>query len=320
MSPVDTNVAENIAQPSDIHHQRLQRRALEIERNKVIRTLTIPEGANLKLKLATGGERAGAFIIDFMLIIIALIVALFGIVYSVGQLGLEGGQIALALLQLLFFFMFNFYFILFEMGKRAATPGKRILGLRVAARNGARLTANAVFARNFVREVEVFMPIRLLMVAAFTTGSQAWLVLFGLIWTGLFLFFPLLNRDKLRAGDILAGTWVIKAPKIKLLSDISFSSSEVKTAEPLSEFSFTPEQISVYGIHELHVLEDVLRKSNDEIKASVAERIRNKIGWVSGPEESASAFLEAYYGSLRRYLEQKLLLGERKADKYDTSM
>jgi len=40
----------------------------------------------------------------------------------------------------------------------AATPGKRILGIRVAARNGKALTAEAVFARNAMRELEVFLP------------------------------------------------------------------------------------------------------------------------------------------------------------------
>ncbi|OYW85350.1 MAG: hypothetical protein B7Z22_08760, partial [Hyphomonas sp. 32-62-5] len=71
------------------------------------------------------------------------------------------------------------------------------------------------------------------------------------------------------------------------------------------------------GIHELHVLEDVLRQSTAEIKQQVAERIRAKIRWTKQPGETDLAFLEAYYSALRRRLEQRMLLGERKADKFD---
>src|SRR3546814_4149078 len=50
------------------------------------------------------------------------------------------------------FLLRNFWFIGFEMGQRAATPGKRLMGIRVVARDGGRLTADAVVARNLIRE------------------------------------------------------------------------------------------------------------------------------------------------------------------------
>ena len=65
-----------------------------------------------------------------------------------------------------FFLLRNFYFILFETAPRAATPGKRALGLRVAARDGGRLTADAIFARNAMRELEVFLPLTFLVAAS----------------------------------------------------------------------------------------------------------------------------------------------------------
>ncbi|HBQ48242.1 MAG TPA: RDD family protein, partial [Hyphomonas atlantica] len=48
-----------------------------------------------------------------------------------------------------YFFVRNFYYIFFELGAKAATPGKRALGIRVTSRSGGRLTANSVLARNF---------------------------------------------------------------------------------------------------------------------------------------------------------------------------
>jgi hypothetical protein len=94
--------------------------------------------------------------------------------------------------------------------------------------------------------------------------------------------------------------------------------SAAATADAASRYAFTQPQTEAYGIHELHVLEDVLRQSTPEVKTQVAARIRAKIGWTAGEGETDLAFLEAYYAALRRRLEQRMLLGERKADKYDT--
>ena len=211
----------------------------------------------------------------------------------------------------------NFYFVFFEIGRRAATPGKRLLGLRVAARNGGRLTASAVFARNFTREVEAFLPITLIVFSGAQSGVEGWLVLMAVIWSGIFLFMPLFNSDKLRAGDVIAGTWVIRNPKVVLLGDIGSKTTSKKAQAERDGFNFNTAQVSAYGIHELHVLENVLRESSSETKSSVADRIRTKIDWTRAPGEKDIAFLEAYYSALRRHLEQKLLLGQRKEDKFD---
>ena len=44
-------------------------------------------------------------------------------------------------------------------------------------------------------------------------GVDAGLMLLGAIWSGVFVLFPLFNRDRLRLGDLAAGTMVVKAPK-----------------------------------------------------------------------------------------------------------
>ncbi|MEL6758595.1 MAG: RDD family protein, partial [Pseudomonadota bacterium] len=81
--------------------------------------------------------------------------------------------------------------------------------------------------------------------------------------------------------------------------------------------AFTPEQLNVYGIHELHVLEDVLRQSTPEIKRNVANRIATKIGYEPQVGETDLVFLESFYAALRAHLEQRMLFGQRKEDKYD---
>lgn len=291
--------------------QRRARMAEEMRQSKLIRRLVTPEGAAIRLKLATAGERAGAFLIDISIQWAIVIATLFGLSYLMAGFNEGSANIAFAFWLVFFFFVRNFYYIFFEIGQRAATPGKRALGLRVAARNGGRLTANSVLARNFIREIEIGLPFQFAMMGGEAGG---WMALFGLLWSGIFLLFPIFNKDKMRVGDLIAGTWVIRSPKTKLMHDIT---SATNGAEASSRFAFTPAQADAYGIHELHVLEDVLRQSTAEVKQQVASRIRNKIGWTQQAGETDLAFLEAYYGALRRRLEQRMLLGDRKADKFD---
>jgi hypothetical protein len=191
----------------------------------------------------------------------------------------------------------------------AATPGKRMMGLRVASRDGGRLTANAVFARNALRELEIFLPAGFLFAQGM--GVDAGLILLGGVWSGVFVLFPLFNRDRLRLGDLAAGTMVVKAPRQVLRPDLA-RDAVATVAGPV----FTDAQLDAYGIKELHVLEEILRRGERKTVAEVAQRIRRKIGWDAPLEFSDRAFLGAYYAGLRARLEARMLFGHRKADKY----
>jgi uncharacterized RDD family membrane protein YckC len=271
-----------------------------------VRELVTPEGVDLRLVLAEASERAGAFFLDAVMIVgiltaFTLAAIAFGIVTK-----FVGGEFLLVIWLLGSFVLRNFYFMLFEMTPRAATPGKRILGLRVTTRNGRPLTAEAIFARNAMRELEVFFPLSF-MVAAGTT-VDAWLDVLGVIWCAVFVFFPLFNRDRLRAGDLIAGTWVVRVPRRILDVDLT-------TDEASEKIVFTREALEAYGIKELTVLEEVLRRRDPATMAAVAARIKGKIGFVT--DLSDEEFLFAYYKALRRHLEQRLLFGKRRKDKYD---
>jgi uncharacterized RDD family membrane protein YckC len=275
------------------------------------RELVTPEGVDLEVRLADAAERAGAFLIDFAIMAAAMVVLT--IVLGAGTFASRGvgRELMGAAMMLMWFGLRNFYFVGFELGARAATPGKRLLGLRVAARNGGRLTADAIFTRNAMRELEVYLPASFLISRA--GGIDGWIVLMGVVWCGVFVLLPLFNRDKLRAGDILAGTWVLKAPRRKLLDDMA-----VKAHAAGQGVSFTRAELDAYGVKELQVLEEVLRRYEPRTLAAVAERIRRKIGRAPEPAVSDGAFLDAYYVALRGRLEQRLLFGKRRRDKYDT--
>ena len=276
------------------------------------RELVTPEGVDLGVSLGSASQRAGAFILDLLFIVLTLIALTIVILIGLSAVPKAMSEVMAALWLLGFFLLRNFYFVFFELRPGAATPGKRLCGLRVTARNGGRLDANAVFARNAMREIEVYLPLSFLVANA--SDIDGWLVFFGIVWTGVFVFFPLFNRDRLRVGDFVAGTWVVQAPKRRLLEDLSG-----RREAAAGQFAFSQAQLDAYGVKELQVLEDVLRRSNIKTRAAVAERIRRKIEWTPAPEEADWAFLEAYYAALRGRLEARLLLGKRKQDKFDRS-
>ena len=277
---------------------------------KQTRMLVTPEGVDLQLRLASASDRASAFFLDLFFMLAALFVlSLVLLMFSAYS---SAGEVGIVLWLLLFFFLRSFYFTFFEIGPRAATPGKRMLGIRVAARKGGRLSAQSIFARNAMRELEFFVPLSFLFAADSVSGVDGWIILAGFVWGAIFAFFPLFNRDRLRPGDIIAGTWVVKAPVKELRPDIA-----ARGEKELSAYSFTDEQLDAYGIHELHILEDVLRTQNDDTMALVAERIRNKIKIPKSDTEDNAKFLSAYYAGIRQRLETKLLYGVRRRDKTD---
>jgi len=91
--------------------------------------------------------------------------------------------------------------------------------------------------------------------------------------------------------------------------------------QPEAELVFRPAQLGVYGIYELQVLEDVLRKrmqpGGKEAVAAVAKRIKVKIEWNDTMQGTAPdhTFLERFYAAQRKHLEQQLLFGKRKERK-----
>lgn len=287
-------------------HAAVNRRALTGRR----RSLVTPEGVDLSLNLAEMGQRAGAFLLDWVIIIGTLIVLTIACLSVAAGGGSSAGAEISAMIWLLGFFLLrNFYFVLMEMGPRAATFGKRAVGIRVVARSGERLTADRVIARNLMREIEFYLPMSFVLYNLAQETGTALTALAGLVWTLIFLFFPWFNKDRLRIGDLLAGTWVINAPKRKLTYELAAA------PEWSSEHRFTDEQLDVYGIFEIQTLEQVLRDGQWEAIASVASTIRHKIGASMLGDDRE--FLVAYYEASRARMEKGLLFGKRREDKFD---
>ena len=283
------------------------------------RTVVSPEGVAFPVELAGRGERFVAFLIDAAIIGAAIVVLALLTFFALGPWLAPGWLDAFVLLAS--FLLRSFYFMAFELRWRGATPGKRALGLRVIDNAGGALRTDAVVVRNLTREAEIFLPLSLVG-AADTVDVGGWIVALTLLWVLVLAAWPLFNRDRMRVGDMIGGSWVINAPKATLLRDLVDAPSPASQATTAAApaYAFTDRQLDVYGIYELQVLEDVLRQSGPQARASqreVYDRISRRIDWQPPTDKpvNAQAFLQAFYTAQRARLESQMLLGNRRARK-----
>jgi uncharacterized RDD family membrane protein YckC len=275
------------------------------------REIITPEGVSLPVELADFGERLSAFFIDWVIWTVATIAVYLPIILLIGKAG--GILIAISIALFIAFIVRNLYFTFFEIAWRGATPGKRAVGLRVIDRQGGPLLSTAVIARNLTREVEMFLPLGILMTwGKSPEGAVDWEQLSLGIWLLFFAALPFINRDRMRGGDLIAGTMVIALPKRALSSDLVDGSVQ---------FTFTEQQLRAYGAFELQVLEELLRRPDSEEAArvlnDVCDKICRRIVWTAPvPPNQVALFLRDFYTAQRAFLEREQLYGKARADKY----
>jgi uncharacterized RDD family membrane protein YckC len=275
------------------------------------REITTPEGVSIPVELADYGERLSAFFIDWVIWAVATIAIYLPIIFLIGK----AGSILIAISVALFvgFIIRNLYFVYFEIAWRGATPGKRVVGLRVIDRHGGPLLPISVIARNLTREVEMFLPLGILLTGGrAAAGGVDWEQLSLAIWMLFFAALPSINRDRMRGGDLIAGTIVIALPKRALSSDL---------VDGTVQFSFTEQQLRAYGAFELQVLEELLRRPDSaeslRVLNDVCDKICRRIIWTAPvPPNQVVPFLRDFYTAERAFLEREQLYGKGRADKH----
>jgi uncharacterized RDD family membrane protein YckC len=270
------------------------------------RRLMTPEGVPLRIELAEPGERIAAFVADIVFSTVGAMLLLLG-----GAIAAVGVQVTLPIALFLSFLVRNAYFVFFELRWAGATPGKRLLGLRVIDRRGGPLRAGSIVARNLTRQAEFFFPVEMLLVTRGWVWSPAD-ILPAAVWIAAMVALFYWSPDRLRAGDLIGGTIVIAVPRRILAEDL---------ARDTHVFEFTREQLQHYGVKELQVLEDVLRQPHNtdsaRVRREVSERIRRRIGWTqpfTGRE--LETFLRDFYTAQRAFLEFRKNLGDERPDKF----
>ncbi len=276
------------------------------------KTLSIhpPEGVPISFALASIGARFGGQLIDILLTYGGLILFFWLMIFT----GIWDWSFLAALFLLLSFLVRTPYYIFSELVWNGRTLGKRITKTRVISADGKRLSAYQIVVRNLMKEVEVFMPIAVLF-GGDLIGSES--KAFMTFWMIAVLCVPLFSKRNQRLGDMIAGTLVVDQPATVLLPDLA-----VQNPSDRVDFTFTPEQLGIYGRFELQTLEQILREpphtqeATDRLDA-VARTIAEKIGF-EGQVSPADHwdFLSDFYRQQREFLESRHLFGDTRENKF----
>lgn len=278
--------------------------------------LETPEHVPLPFEVASAASRFLALTIDILVIGLAILVILLFAAMTAWAFDLAGGNYILAVVLVSMFVIRNFYFTFFELYWHGQTFGKRKVGIRVIARDGGSLAAEMIFARNLTRDLEIFLPAMVLFLPEMLFGdTPGWARTIAGAWMLALALLPLFNRHRARIGDLIGGTVVVVAPKATLLPDLV--TAEARPIE--AQYSFTREQLDIYGIQELQVLEDVLRGEvlgRHDLLLQICDKVKRKIGWDPNRwQVHPEAFLRSFYAAQRTRLEHKMLLGSRQERK-----
>ena len=141
-----------------------------------------PEGIELELQAAGLHARASAWLLDLLIRLM--------VIYVVAVVARLLGAVGASAYLILLFLIEWFYPVVFELSPLGATPGKRIVGLRVVMMSGLPVTTGASLSRNLLRAAD-FLPVM------YAAGAVCVLV----------------RSDFRRFGDLVADTIVIHAPR-----------------------------------------------------------------------------------------------------------
>ncbi len=113
-----------------------------------LQAIELAEGVEVRLRVAGPLLRGGALALD--LVIQWAVILLVGFVLMLTGT-VVGGQTSVGMISLLWFFVWWWYPVFFEAGRWGATPGKKIVGLRVVQTSGSPITFGQAVLRNFLR-------------------------------------------------------------------------------------------------------------------------------------------------------------------------
>lgn len=165
--------------------------------------INTPESVDLRLEIAGLGSRFLAMAVDTLLqgLLIGVVLLAASLVGAVDSETVElldeatsstWGQ---AVIFLLFWLLFFFYHLAFEIAWRGQSPGKRVMGLRVLDRSGRPASPGALAVRNLVRLIDS-LPIPV----AYPAGVISFLT----------------TRLGQRLGDLAAGTIVVRERGLRM--------------------------------------------------------------------------------------------------------
>ena len=236
-------------------------------------TIRTPENIELTYALAGPGSRAAAYLVDFLIMTFAgqigVNLLIVGASVILDGLGPEGRAWAAAIGGLLFFALYNGYFILFEWLWNGQTPGKRLLHVQVIREGGYALRFFDTLLRNLLRVVD-FLP----------------------LFYGVGLVSLLLTNRSQRLGDVVAGTLVVYQDPVE--TDALLAEPEpAPEAEPLPAAAVASIPADLVGIVDVYFRskDEMVPRPRQEIAADLAALVREASGLAPRVGQSVEGFL-----------------------------
>src|SRR5437016_8674043 len=207
-------VAASACYQNERRHAARGGATMSIERHSIVTTKAVAE----RVDIAEIGSRVGAGLIDGLILggILTVIQIPVGFAASSGILGL-GGDLAAALYAAFLLLIAFGYHPFFEEIWNGQTPGKRAFALRVIQTDGQPVGLGPVLLRNLLRPFDVLL-----------VAMGAFLVLF--------------TRRRQRLGDLVAGTIVVRQPKMAQPSPVPLQISPDADLPPLDTTLLTEEE------------------------------------------------------------------------------
>lgn len=217
-----------------------------------------PEGILLELRPAGLSARFCAFVIDWIIRIV--------IVYGMAFVAMLLGGIGWGFWAILWFVLEWFYPVLFELGRDGATPGKRMMGLKVVMDNGLPVTPAASLTRNLLRVAD-FMP----------------------AFFGFAIVSMLLRKDSKRLGDIAAATLVVhqRRPAPKAMLDMVAPVAPVRPLAPRDQaaviaLAARAPSLTIERLDELAAIAASIQGGEQRPDSEVTRRVLGVAQWLLG--------------------------------------
>ena len=175
-----------------------------------LQAVELADGVEIHLRVAGPAARSTAYLLDWLIFAGILLVISLTLLFA--GISVLGPRVALGIMLLIGFLLAWFYNVGFEMTKKAATPGQRAVGLKVASVSGGPVRLPQSLIRNLLRFVDM-LPL---------------FYLFGIVCC-------LFTRRFQRLGDLVADTVVVYAdPVIRNPASMKVNAEPVAPSAPLS--------------------------------------------------------------------------------------
>jgi uncharacterized RDD family membrane protein YckC len=217
----------------------------------MVAPIITPEAVALYIEPAGLGSRMIAALIDTSIQLVILIAAsiLIGFAAAAGL----GGEVAIILALVLFFFVMFGYFPLFEGIWEGRTPGKRTQRLRVVQKNGQPARFTHVLVRNLVRVID-FLPV------GYSVGALTMII-----------------TKTQRLGDLAAGTIVVKEVKAPLPSPFQKSPEETNPAAGSLDVSAITDREFLLIRSFLERRDELIPGARTELSRKLASDLRERV-------------------------------------------